>query len=567
MGGMRVRPRRPYALYRGGCRGLIAVAAALIIVADGPVTAVQMARTSTLTLTFYDKTGAAMTGQAAYDLIRAKADNLANGYAGKVVMAAVDPASLADVNPVNAPISPTVTAAGLTVAVPAGAALSVTWPTSATRGYSELELDNAGAGYRSSATVNFTYRAALDVKRRFDLAVTARTGATPAYVPSPAFSTARAALDDDYTAMTAVGTESARGRLGWRVLDDVHTAYDLILAEYGPRLARYKGAHGQGRPWLGTTFDDAQAAGTATRLEYARDATLPAGAATNPGYGWVRIAFDLGSAPADYDGAVLAAHRDGLRVMGMPFDSTTARACHPRDRPTGCTAAQYTARYASYLRHFSNRPDPRRDVDAWEVGNEVNGEWIDTDPRTDAYSYGSGGMATKISQVADLVHATTRAPTVGTLYWQTATSDYPKNSTFRWARDNLVATGIARKLDVVLLSTYVEDAPMGIEFDHAMSALRAMFPRSEVGVGEFDYFYTDTARYFWSLSHLTARSTQAAAQAARPALAAQYYAAALGYPRSVGGMFWWYYQEESAGTAGADLRDAIKGVATKVYRG
>src|SRR5262245_11967682 len=111
-----------------------------------------------LTLTFYDSSGAVLSGQAAYDLMRNKADNLTNGYDQKIVMALVDPGdSLADVNPVNTPLIPTVSGNTLQVTLPSGSAtgLAATWPTSGSRGYSQVELDNGGAGFSGSASVNF----------------------------------------------------------------------------------------------------------------------------------------------------------------------------------------------------------------------------------------------------------------------------------------------------------------------------------------------------------------------------------------------------------------------------
>ncbi|GAA1949985.1 hypothetical protein [Catenulispora subtropica] len=546
----------------------LASAAALVV---GVVTTAPSvhAAGATLAVVFYDATGSAMTGQAAYDLMRNKADNLTNQYAQKIVTAFVNPATLEDVNPGNTPLMPTVNADSLSFPLPAGtpAGLAVTWATSGSRGYSQVVLDNGGAGYVADTTVNFTYQAALDLKRRFDAAVTTRTTAIPAYIPSAAFTNAQNQLAADYATMTGATTDAARGRAGWPVLADLHAAYDILLTEYGPQLAKYKDEHNQGSPWFGTTFDAATNADTSARLGDAANATQPTGV-VNPGYGWVRIVFDVGTQPSDYDNAVISAHNQGLQVMGMPFDSTTARACLPETQPTHCTPAEYQARFAGIVDHFSNRADnPKLNIDAWEVGNEINGEWIDTDPVTHAYVYGSGQMAVKIANAADYVHTHTAAPAVGTLYWQVATSNYPLNSTFTWARNNLTAGGVGAKLDAVLLSTYIEDAPMGTGLDQAMNALVALFPTKQIGLGEFDYFYTNTSRYFWALTHLNTSSTQAQAQAARPTLATQYYSEALGYQTSVGGMFWWYFQEESPGTAGSDLQAAVKAVANKVYFG
>ena len=72
----------------------------------------------TLTLTFYDASGAAMTGQAARDLASNKTDNRRNGYASKIVAAIVNPTTLEDLNTSNTPIPPTVNRADLAFALP-----------------------------------------------------------------------------------------------------------------------------------------------------------------------------------------------------------------------------------------------------------------------------------------------------------------------------------------------------------------------------------------------------------------------------------------------------------------
>jgi len=72
----------------------------------------------TLTLTFYDASGAAMTGQAARDLASNKTDNRRNGYANKIAAAIVNPTTLEDLNTSNTPITPTVHRADLALALP-----------------------------------------------------------------------------------------------------------------------------------------------------------------------------------------------------------------------------------------------------------------------------------------------------------------------------------------------------------------------------------------------------------------------------------------------------------------
>ncbi len=64
-------------------------------------------------------------------------------------------------------------------------AFAFNWPTQP-RGYSLVILDNGGSGFSGAATVNLTYQAALDEKRRLDSTLAAR----PDYQPSSDFQAA-----------------------------------------------------------------------------------------------------------------------------------------------------------------------------------------------------------------------------------------------------------------------------------------------------------------------------------------------------------------------------------------
>jgi hypothetical protein len=122
---------------------------------------------------------------------------------------------------------------------------------------------------------------------------------------------------------------------------------------------------------------------------------------------------------------------------------------------------------------------------------------------------------------------------------------------FNWVRANLPAATRAN-LDVVLFSAYIEDAPLGLAFDQVMETLRAEFPQQRLGLGEVDYWSTDTSKNWWYIKSADAAAT------ARRGVATQYYAAALGYPFSVGGVFWWYFAEEMA--ADPALQAAVRKV-------
>jgi hypothetical protein len=391
-------------------------------------------------------------------------------------------------------------------------AFAVSWPTPS-RGYSYVIVDNGGGGFDAGGDVVFNYRAALDAKRRLDEALEAR----PGYKRSPAFDASYANAESELKRAAAATSDSGRGRFGQRALDEISRANDALLAGYGPVYARGR----QKDPWIGLTVDDPDV--FPGWPDMAGDLTEP--------FGWVRIVFDPTvdhGDPRYYKDAIEAADKAGLKILGEPIDSYFAN--------------RYTR--AGYLGRMRKYVDAYPQVDAWEVGNEVNGCWVDS--KTDADGNCTGKLvpandriANKIADSAAYVRRKRpNAQVVVTLYWQIGT-DYAKWSVFNWSRANLTDR-VRKDIDVVLLSQYVEDAPMGLAFDPVMRTLRAEFPDQRIGLGELDYWSSDTSRVWWAF----ARDDTLAG---RRALAAHYYASALGYPRSVGGGFWWYFVEEMPG--------------------
>jgi hypothetical protein len=136
-----------------------------------------------------------------------------------------------------------------------------------------------------------------------------------------------------------------------------------------------------------------------------------------------------------------------------------------------------------------------------------------------------------------------------TLYWQLGT-DAAKASTFNWARANL-PPAVRSHLDVVLLSTWIEDAPLGLGFDTVMRTLAAEFPDQRIGLGELGYWNADTSRVWWAYDRHDPTG------AARRAVSSQLLAASLGYPTSVGGGFWWYFVQEMQPPAGDALAATV----------
>ncbi len=373
-----------------------------------------------------------------------------------------------------------------------GIGLSIAWPTQHT-GYSTLFIDDGGAGFTTGGTVDLTYRAALDYRRKLDEARARR----PAFVPTQRFTAldARAnRLLDDAAGATSPST---RGALGQQALDVLAQAFESLLEADG----RQEGASRD--PWWGVTVD--------RRTRY-RDVISSIADLVDhrPGVAYVRIVFDLGVGPKGYDAIIHEAERQGVVVVGQVFDSSYMR---------HATVAEFEARWRNYVDHFP-------DIGVWEVGNEVNGGWLGDD------------VPEKVAYAARYVKATDPTDTtVLTLFWQLGTADSPATSVFQWARDQ-ISPALVADTDVIALSTWIGGAPLGIAHDEVFERLHAMFPGKRIAMGELGYWEPNTSRVWWW------RSQRDPTTKVRAALARHMYLANLAFPSSVGGGFWWYYVTE-----------------------
>jgi hypothetical protein len=214
-----------------------------------------------------------------------------------------------------------------------------------------------------------------------------------------------------------------------------------------------------------------------------------------------RIVFDEGQAPSAYAQAVPAIHAVS-NVMGEILDS---------EFMTSMTVAQYTKRTSDYLAAFRN------DVDLWEIGNEINGNWLG--PASD--------VAAKMTGAFDLVKAA-GGRTELTLYGcSDAGASYDM---ITWAKANVPARMLTG-LDVVLVSYYEGDCgsprkDWGAAFDQ----LRKLFPTAALGFGE--------------VGAVDANGTSITNPAVAGPYLQKYYGMKIATPGYVGGYFWWYFAED-----------------------
>ena len=151
-------------------------------------------------------------------------------------------------------------------------------------------------------------------------------------------------------------------------------------------------------------------------------------------------------------------------------------------------------------------------VDIWEVGNEINGEWLGD----------TASVVEKMTGAYDIVKAKSYRAAL-TLYYNKDCWSRKDHEMFAWATTN-VPDRMKQGLDYVLIS-YYEDDCNGLQPDWkpVFTQLHAMFPNSQIGFGEVG----------------TRRSAR------KEAYMKRYYSMNIDVPNYVGGYFWWYFKQDA----------------------
>ena len=165
----------------------------------------------------------------------------------------------------------------------------------------------------------------------------------------------------------------------------------------------------------------------------------------------------------------------------------------------------YIARTHDYLDTLGNQ------VDIWEIGNEINGDWLGKTSDVVAKMVGTYDIIKNAGKTTEL-----------TLYYNQGCAKKPSNEMFTWVEANIprrMLTG----LDYVLVS-YYEDDCKGLQPDWApvFQRLSVMFPNSKIGFGECGSKYSNRKEPYIK----------------------RYYGLHIAAPRYVGGYFWWYYSQD-----------------------
>ncbi len=233
-----------------------------------------------------------------------------------------------------------------------------------------------------------------------------------------------------------------------------------------------------------------------------------------------RIVFQDGMNVSDYTNAINQIYSKSY-IMGEILDSTGLESI---------STENYKTRARNFVNAFSGK------VDIWEIGNELNGEWVGQPADIRAKAQAAYDVVEKENASLNLRSAITLN------YWpSTDCYSYSWEDTETFA--NSLSTEIKNGIDYVLLSFYETACsprakPTNQQFITIFNKLKTIFPNAKIGMGEIGAQGKDDG--LSSDPSLSEKQT----------IANRYYGMhnalkeALG-PRYVGGYFWWYYYQDA----------------------
>ena len=320
----------------------------------------------------------------------------------------------------------------------------------------------------------------------------------------------RASAQESLDACTTAQSWADRGRLAVSALEaasGAQLALDRALVAQAPQDAI-----------IGVTF---------TRVPTAAEIAA-ALAPSGPGGGKRKVSARLVIGdPADAQ--EMAGWRTTVDALHAQGGMALAQICDSHDMAVLSDAA-WDTRVDSLIKALPS-------VDAWEIGNEIGGDWLGTGP------------VAKAQRAARAVRERTSATTVLTLYYQLGQAD-PAYSLFSYAAKEITQP-IRDLVDVVGLSVYPQLHPLGTAADRVLTTLDTAFPASRIAVTELGYGGEDLNNGPWWFGSATDPSV------ARTAVAEYVTGAALGRSDAWGAPFWWYYLEDQVGTPGGQVAPAL----------
>lgn len=208
-----------------------------------------------------------------------------------------------------------------------------------------------------------------------------------------------------------------------------------------------------------------------------------------------RIVFDPWMNPDFYNNAIFEINKVSF-IMGELLDSYSFKQYDLKE---------YKERVTKYLNYFPDK------VDIWEIGNEVNGDWLGN----------TKDVSAKINGAYDLVKERKQKAAI-TFYYNYNCTEDPKSEMFSWIEKN-VRGNVRNGLDYVFVSYYEDDCKAGEpDWYTIFKYLQVLFPNAKLGIGECGTKDKDNSEDFIK----------------------KYYGMKVDNPKFVGGYFWWYFKRD-----------------------
>lgn len=165
----------------------------------------------------------------------------------------------------------------------------------------------------------------------------------------------------------------------------------------------------------------------------------------------------------------------------------------------------YKERINAYLNYYPAK------VDIWEIGNEVNGEWLGS----------TKSVIEKLKNGYDLVKLRNQKVAV-TFFYNNGCYEDADHEMFTWIK-NSVPDKMKKGLDYVFVSYYDEECSFGEpDWQYVFDELHKTFPNAKIGIGECgvkDREYSeDYIKKCYQINVTT--------------------------PNFIGGYFWWYFKRD-----------------------
>jgi hypothetical protein len=289
----------------------------------------------------------------------------------------------------------------------------------------------------------------------------------------------------------------------------------------------------------------------------------------------LRVVFQAGTTPDQYEEKLRRlrnpkAGRKRFNILALPFDSYALRSYRLAADPAedfDCrrfTAADqiYDHRAKCFVEYFSGTKDY---VDAWEVGNEVNGEWADEDYKPGLPPETTGKPERTIEKIGRLINLIPAdKPIMLTVSYMPDCLDWTANAMDRWIENfpRHMPPKTFDRIDYVLVSYYENNCNFHVlgagEIDNDIfKPLRKVFPGRFVGVGEIGYSDGEDEGFETCRRDKSCycKKGDAGVRKSKISQMQRYYGMRPADPLYVGGGFWW--------NAGTDykvsrFRDALK---------